>query len=213
MTSSVNILLLFYILFFSFIIFIISLFLIRVKVIKNIEKRYKIKLDYPFFLKSSFTKCTDVGDYIFYLYLIKLNIRKFREPLIILPLLYIIEYELKGESKSNIIICIIYYFSNKITIFLFILIGFLLGIDQEMYLLFNKLSEYTNKYLFYTCIGFLLVNLILTLVIKFKIFKEIETKYNVKLEDNYNYLLFKYFDVSNYIKDLFLNEKKYFDSK
>jgi hypothetical protein len=128
-------------------------------------------------------------------------------------LLYIIEYELKGESKSNIIICIIYYFSNKITIFLFILIGFLLGIDQEMYLLFNKLSEYTNKYLFYTCIGFLLVNLILTLVIKFKIFKEIETKYNVKLEDNYNYLLFKYFDVSNYIKDLFLNEKKYFDSK
>ncbi len=118
-------------------------------------------------------------------------------------MLYKLKYDLRNESKLNIFICIIYYFSNKITIFLFILFGFTTGGIQEMYVLFTSSLDYTNKYIFNISIGFLIVYLVLTLVIKFKIFKEIETRYNVRIENNFNFLLFKYFDVSNYIKDLF----------
>jgi hypothetical protein len=74
MLSSIDIVVLFYFLLSSFIICIISLFLIRVKVIKDIEERYFTKLSNPFYRNSSFAKCFDVADYIFYLYLVELNI-------------------------------------------------------------------------------------------------------------------------------------------
>ncbi|KAB8039968.1 hypothetical protein GCL60_06815 [Silvanigrella paludirubra] len=213
MSLSIDIVLCFYFLFASFIIFIISFFLIQLKVIKNIEKRYNTKLDYPLFIKSSLSKSSNVADYILYLYLIKLNILKYKEPVIIKPLLHHLNYDLKDETKINIIICLIFYISTKTLILLFISIGLLTGVFQEMYVLFTSSMEYTNKCLFNTSMGFLLVYLLLTPFIKFKILKSIETKYNVKIENNLNFLLFKYFDVSNYIKDLFLYEKKIFKIK
>ncbi|KAB8039971.1 hypothetical protein GCL60_06830 [Silvanigrella paludirubra] len=195
---------------------IISLLLVRYKVIKNIEKRYHTILDTPLFISASFSigaRSFNVSDYITYLFLVKIGFLKFKERKLIKPILYEINYTLNDESKFNIIICILFSITHRIIFIIFIFIAYITGVIQEGYLLFTKSSKDTILLIFNISITFLLIHLFLTPIIKFKVLKKIELEYNVRIDKSLNIFYNKYFDVSNYIKDLFLAEKKIFKLK
>ena len=195
---------------------IISLLLVRYKVIKNIEKRYHTILDTPLFISASFSigaRSFNVSDYITYLFLVIIGFLKFKERKLIKPILYEINYTLNDESKFNIIICILFSITHRIIFIIFIFIAYITGVIQEGYLLFTKSSKDTILLIFNISITFLLIHLFLTPIIKFKVLKKIELEYNVRIDKSLNIFYNKYFDVSNYIKDLFLAEKKIFKLK
>ncbi|KAB8039969.1 hypothetical protein GCL60_06820 [Silvanigrella paludirubra] len=195
---------------------IISLFLIRFKIINNIEKRYNIKLGKPLFIPAQFAalaKCFNVADYITYLYLIKIGLLKFRERIYNKPLLYEINYTLKDESKFNIMVCILFSITHRINIAAFIFLAYITGTIQEAYLLFIKSLYFTNFILLYISLSFLLIYLIITPIIKIKILKKLESEYNIIIKNSFNFIYNRYFYVSNHIKDLYLSEKNIFKLK
>lgn len=216
MLTSTKLIISLYSISFTLPICIISLLLVRYKVIKNIEKRYHTILDTPLFISASFSigaRSFNVSDYITYLFLVKLGFLKFKERKLIKPILYEINYTLDDESKFNIIICILFSITHRIIFIIFIFIAYITGVIQEGYLLFTKSSKDTILLIFNISITFLLIHLFLTPIIKFKVLKKIESEYNVRIDKSLNIFYNKYFDVSNYIKDLFLAEKKIFKLK
>ncbi|KAB8039970.1 hypothetical protein GCL60_06825 [Silvanigrella paludirubra] len=209
-----------YIIVISIILFLITLPLMHFKVIKNIEDKYNSKIGNSFY--GGF-KYLNISNYVIFLLIVKKGFIKHREPLIqkplilkpliLKPLLYKLNYKIDNESKFNIIICILFSLSSFIFLIGILINSYLIGDLKKDFIEFKNSMNLISLIFLYISIFFFTVHLSITPIIKFKILKEIELKYKVIIKNSHSFLYTKYFDVSNYIKDLFYAEKNIFKLK
>jgi hypothetical protein len=213
MLKSNELIILFHCFGYSILIIIITLSLIAFKVIKDIEKRYSTKLGNLFYIKSSLffgAKYLNVGDYITYLYLVKIGLLKFKEPKYIIPLLYRLSYEIKHESKFNIFTCVLFSITHRFLIIVAVFTGFKTGFFQELYIDFtNSLNPFIFLIIKISLI-LLLIHLIVTPIIKFKVIKNLELNYQIIINKIPTRTSMICLDISKYIIHKFFEENKIF---